>query len=106
MSKANDLLESDVGGRLMPKQVEPMTVEQRRAAGKAARAALPRERHGEWSPSQRTHDPLELLAQQAQTRVAELVPIRHGRMAVSPFSYYRGRLCPWPPTWPPRRTRG
>jgi uncharacterized protein (DUF2252 family) len=77
-----------------PKQVEHMTVEERRAAGKAARAALPRERHGEWSPGQRTHDPLELLAEQAQTRVPELVPIRHGRMAVSPFTYYRGAALP------------
>src|SRR5262245_1479227 len=49
----------------MPNQVEHMTVEERRAAGKAARAALPRERHGEWSPGQRRHDPLELLAEQA-----------------------------------------
>jgi uncharacterized protein (DUF2252 family) len=71
-----------------------MTVEERRAAGKAARAALPRERHGEWSPGQRTHDPLDLLAEQAQTRVADLVPIRHGRMAVSAFTYYRGAALP------------
>jgi uncharacterized protein (DUF2252 family) len=45
-------------------------------------------------PSQRAHEPLELLAEQAETRVPELVPIRHGRMAESPFSYYRGAALP------------
>ena len=69
----------------MVKTVEHPSVEQRAARGKAARVALPRARHGEWNPSQRTHKPLDLLAEQAQTRVPELVPIRHGRMAASPF---------------------
>jgi uncharacterized protein (DUF2252 family) len=78
----------------MVKTVEHLSVEQRAATGKAARAALPRARHAEWSPSQRTHKPLELLAEQALTRVPELVPIRHGRMAASPFAYYRGAALP------------
>ncbi len=55
---------------------------------------LPRERHGEWAPSQRKLEPLALLAEQAETRVPELVPIRYGRMAASPFAYYRGAALP------------
>jgi uncharacterized protein (DUF2252 family) len=78
----------------MVKTVEHPSIEQRVARGKAARAALPRARHAEWSPSQRTQKPLDLLAEQAQTRVPELVPIRHGRMAASPFAYYRGAALP------------
>jgi hypothetical protein len=68
----------------MVKSVEHRSVEERTARGKAARAALPRATHAEWSPSRRTHKPLDLLAEQAQTRVRELVPIRHGQTAVSP----------------------
>ena len=41
-----------------------------------------------------------------RTRVPELVPIRHGRMLVSPFTYYRGAALPWRPTWPQRPTSG
>ena len=78
----------------MVKTVEHPSVEQRAARGKAARVALPRARHAEWTPSQRTHKPLDLLAEQAQTRVPDLVPIRHGRMAASPFAYYRGAALP------------
>ncbi len=55
---------------------------------------LPRQVQGEWSAAQRTLQPLDLLAEQALTRVPELVPIRHGRMAASPFAYYRGAALP------------
>ena len=78
----------------MIKPVEHLTVDERAARGKAARLALPRARHGEWTEGQRTVEPLKLLAEQAETRVAELVPIRHGRMAASPFAYYRGAALP------------
>jgi uncharacterized protein (DUF2252 family) len=78
----------------MAKPGEHPTVEERATRGKVARAQLPRARHAEWSPGQRDHDPLELLAQQATTRVPDLVPIRHGRMAASPFAYYRGAALP------------
>jgi uncharacterized protein (DUF2252 family) len=44
--------------------------------------------------SRRTLEPLELLADQDQTRLPELVPIRYGRMAESPFAYYRGAALP------------
>jgi uncharacterized protein (DUF2252 family) len=57
-------------------------------AGKAARKAVPRSRHGEWERSSR--DPVPILARQDQSRVQELVPIRYERMLASPFAFYRG----------------
>ena len=47
-----------------------------------------------------------MLEAQAATRVPELVPIRYGRMLVSPFTFYRGAARSWPPIWPRRRARG
>jgi uncharacterized protein (DUF2252 family) len=67
-----------------------LTVEERTARGKAARAEVPRSSHGVFEPPSNRVDPVELLDQQAQTRVPELVPIRYGRMLVSPFTFYRG----------------
>ncbi len=61
----------------------------RAAAGKAARAALPLAEHAEISRGTRP-DPIELLEQQATTRVHQLVPIRYGRMLATPFTFYRG----------------
>jgi Uncharacterized protein conserved in bacteria (DUF2252) len=63
--------------------------EQRAASGKAARAKAPLEAHAEFQPT-KSRDPVGLLLGQAKTRVPELVPIRHGRMLVSPFTFYRG----------------
>ena len=68
---------------------EPLTAEQRAARGKAARKEVPRESHAEVRLSA-TRDPVGLLLTQAEGRVPELVPIRHGRMLVSPFTFYRG----------------
>ncbi len=73
------------GGR-----VEHFTVAERTARGKATRAEVPRTSHGDWEPAAHRPDPVELLEEQAQTRVPELVPIRYGRMLVSPFTFYRG----------------
>ena len=73
-----------------PSSSERESAEARAARGKAARADTPRADHAVWErPSQRS-DPVGLLEEQARTRVPELVPIRHGRMLVSPFTYYRG----------------
>jgi uncharacterized protein (DUF2252 family) len=58
--------------------------------GKAARARVPRPLHAEWAAADVRPDPLRLLEDQATRRVPELVPIRYGRMAASPFSFYRG----------------
>jgi uncharacterized protein (DUF2252 family) len=62
----------------------------RRAYGRAARVRTPRSSHAPWSPPDDRPDPVSLLEEQATTRVADLVPIRHGRMMVSPFTFYRG----------------
>src|SRR5262249_39797742 len=66
------------------------SVEERRERGRQARADLPRSSHGEWSPSAERTDPIEILEAQAESRVPELVPIRYGRMMVSPATFYRG----------------
>jgi uncharacterized protein (DUF2252 family) len=68
--------------------------EQRAALGKEARRRASRASHAEWSAEQRTHDPLDLLLEQEETRVPDLVPIRHGRMAASAFAFYRGAALP------------
>src|SRR5690348_11777699 len=71
-------------------KVEHFTPAERAARGKAARAEVPRSSHAEWEPPPHRPDPVELLEEQAQSRVPELVPIRYGRMLVSPFTFYRG----------------
>lgn len=60
------------------------------ARGKAARRRAPRSSHGSWQPADDRPDPIALLEEQAISRVPELVPIRYGRMLLSPFSFYRG----------------
>ncbi len=71
-------------------QSHPGSPEERAAAGKAARDAAPRSSHGEWAPAADRPDPVELLEHQAGSRVGQLVPLRYGRMLVSPFTFYRG----------------
>jgi uncharacterized protein (DUF2252 family) len=61
---------------------------QQAADGKAARGAVPRSSHGEWGGSDR--DPLAILTRQDESRVPELVPVRYGRMLVTPFTFFRG----------------
>src|SRR6478672_3495939 len=70
------------------KPAEHLTLRERAAKGKEARAQVPRSSHAAWQPSPHRTSPLELLEEQAQTRVPELVPIRYGRMLVSPFTFY------------------
>ena len=70
--------------------VPHLSVAERIARGKAARAEIPRSRHAEFEAAPDRGDPIELLEAQAKTRVPELVPIRYGRMFVSPFTFYRG----------------
>src|SRR3984885_2604807 len=67
-----------------------LSVAERVTRGKAARNDVPRSSHAAFEPSSSRPDPLELLERQASTRVPELVPIRYGRMLVSPFTFYRG----------------
>jgi len=70
--------------------VPHLTVAERAARGKQARADVPRSRHAKFEPPADRPDPVALLEAQAETRVPELVPIRYGRMLVSPFTFYRG----------------
>ena len=72
---------------------EQLSRADRAARGKDARAVAPLDSHAEFSPG-RGRDPIGLLLGQAASRVPELVPVRHGRMLVSPFTYYRGAALP------------
>jgi uncharacterized protein (DUF2252 family) len=63
------------------------------AAGKAARRLASRGSHRDFSAAA-SRDPVGLLLGQAKSRVPELVPVRHGRMLVSPFAYFRGAALP------------
>ncbi|MBS1885131.1 MAG: DUF2252 domain-containing protein [Actinobacteria bacterium] len=65
-------------------------VNERAAAGRAARSVARRSSHAEWTPPPNRHDPVAIIEAQDERRVADLVPIRHGRMAASPFTFYRG----------------
>ena len=71
-----------------------LTPAERAARGKAARAQVPRDEHAVFDPPPDRLDPVALLEEQARSRVPELVPVRWGRMMVSPFSYYRGAALP------------
>jgi uncharacterized protein (DUF2252 family) len=67
-----------------------VTPEERAAAGKAARAEVPRSSHAVWDPPADRADPVAVLQDQARSRVPELIPIRHGRMLASEFAFFRG----------------
>jgi len=68
----------------------PKRIEERLAEGRAEREAVPLEAHGEWATPGSRPDPVGIIEKQNAARVPELVPIRHGRMIVSPFTFYRG----------------
>ena len=73
--------------------VEQLSRADRAARGKDARAVTPLDSHAEFQPDG-SRDPVGLLLSQATSRVPELVPVRHGRMLVSPFTFYRGAALP------------
>jgi hypothetical protein len=77
------------GTAVKPKVVPHSTRAERAARGKAARGEVPRSAQAQIEFPE-TRDPLALLEEQAETRVPELVPIRDGRMLVSPFAFFRG----------------
>ena len=72
------------------RRVAHLTPQERVARGKAARNETPRSSHAGWAPATNRLDPIALLEEQATSRVPELVPLRYGRMLVSPFTFYRG----------------
>jgi hypothetical protein len=63
---------------------------ERYAAGKALRKTCPREAHAAWKPPSGRKDPVQLVLEAEQGRVPELLPLRHGRMVRSAFTFYRG----------------
>jgi uncharacterized protein (DUF2252 family) len=65
------------------------TLSERAARGKAAREQARRSSHSAL-PLSEGRDPIALLESQARSRVAELVPLRYGRMLVSPLAFFRG----------------
>ena len=66
------------------------SIDERRAAGKQTRRQTPPSSHTGWRPAADRPDPVALLEAQNLTREPDLVPVRHGRMMVSPFTFYRG----------------
>jgi uncharacterized protein (DUF2252 family) len=62
----------------------------RRAKGVDARSSTPPSSHAGWEPATDRPDPVGLLEEQNHTREPDLVPVRHGRMVISPFTFYRG----------------
>jgi uncharacterized protein (DUF2252 family) len=87
---ASDSSSATVEAAAASRAVPHLSVAERAARGKAARAEVPRSSHAAFEPAPRRTDPVKLLERQAKTRVPELVPIRYGRMLVSPFTFYRG----------------
>lgn len=75
---------------MKPSVVRHPSLEERRARGRAARRAVPPSSHAGWRPRADRPDPVALLDEQNARREPDLVPVRHGRMAVSPLTFYRG----------------
>lgn len=73
-----------------PTIIAHSTVADRQAKGSDARIQTPLESHLGWMPAADRFDPVALLEEQNKTREPDLVPVRHGRMSVSPFTFYRG----------------
>jgi uncharacterized protein (DUF2252 family) len=76
----------DMGSKLVP-------WEKRHAEGKDLRRAVPRESHAEWTSWKGRPDPLKLIAESNKGRQKDLIPLRMGRMAASPFTFLRGSAC-------------
>jgi hypothetical protein len=71
-----------------------LTPAQRAAKGRDARSEVPRSSHADFEPAADRPDPVDMLAAQSVGRVPDLIPIRYGRMLLSPFSYFRGAALP------------
>jgi len=72
------------------RKVPHPSIDERKAKGTEARDQAPLSSHTKWSPAADRPDPVALLSEQDKTREQDLVPVRHGRMMVSPFTFYRG----------------
>jgi uncharacterized protein (DUF2252 family) len=74
----------------IPLQTHTLKIEERLAKGKALRDVASRKAQKDWKPPANRPDPVDLLIESSKGRVEELLPIRYGRMMVSPFTFYRG----------------
>jgi uncharacterized protein (DUF2252 family) len=83
-----------IAGGVLDPNMGRLSMADRVARGKSARTEVPRESHAVFDPPSDRPDPVAQLEQQAESRVPELVPIRYGRMLVSPFAYFRGAALP------------
>src|SRR5580693_1907117 len=72
------------------RRINHPSLDERLAQGRTARDRTPPSSHAGWSPAADRPDPVGLLEDQDRTREPDLVPVRHGRMMVSPFTFYRG----------------
>jgi uncharacterized protein (DUF2252 family) len=91
--KTENAARAPAKGSARAETAKQLTHADRVAKGKDARDFAPLASHAEFTPD-RTRNPVGLLLEQAKSRVPELVPIRHGRMLGSPFTYYRGAALP------------
>src|SRR3954447_401720 len=71
-------------------QIAHPSIDQRQARGVKAAEHTALDGHAGWKPAEDRPDPVSLLAEQDQSREQDLVPVRHGRMMFSPFTFYRG----------------
>ena len=90
MTASTDRIPAFQAPRGAVRKLTHLSAEERVARGKAARNDTPRSSHGRWVPASNRPDPVALLEEQGVSRVPELVPLRYGRMMVSPFTFYRG----------------
>src|SRR6516164_9916573 len=67
-----------------------MSIDERAARGTDAQVRTPLAAHAAWTPAAGRSSPVDLLVEQETTREPDLIPVRHGRMMVSPFTFYRG----------------
>jgi hypothetical protein len=72
------------------RRISRLSLDERLGKGRTARDRTPLSSHVGWRPAADRPDPVGLLERQDRTREADLVPVRHGRMMVSPFTFYRG----------------
>src|SRR6266704_3592692 len=72
------------------RRISRLSLDERLDQGRTARDRTPPSSHAGWRPAADRPDPVGLLEQQDRTREPDLVPVRHGRMMVSPFTFYRG----------------
>ena len=85
---------SNVSPGVLAPPHELLAPDEWRARGRQQRSSASRSSHAHWAPPRDRPDPVAILEEQAKTRVPDLIPIRYGRMAASPFAYFRGAAAP------------